>query len=65
VEGIGPSTFDCAKGSLWAESLGPSFDEGGVSLTGDVEESRSLEPDESFVRFFLRKLPRLGIGTET
>ncbi len=30
------------------------------SLVGDVGESRSFEPDESFVRFFLRK-PRVGI----
>lgn len=32
------------------------------SLMGDVGESRSLEPVESFVRFFLRK-PRVGIGS--
>ena len=31
-----------------------------LSLTGDVGESGSLEPDESFVRFFLRN-PRVGI----
>lgn len=31
-----------------------------LSLIGDVGESRSLEPDESFVRFFFRK-PRDGI----
>ena len=31
------------------------------SLVGDVGESRSREPDESLVRFFLRK-PRVGIG---
>src|SRR5690242_4140402 len=31
-----------------------------VSLMGDVGESRSLEPPESFVRFFLRK-PRVGM----
>jgi hypothetical protein len=28
---------------------------------GEVGESRSLEPFESFVRFFLRK-PRVGMG---
>ena len=32
-----------------------------LSLMGEVGESRSLEPFESFVRFFLRK-PRVGIG---
>lgn len=31
-----------------------------VSLMGDVGESRSLEPPESFVRFFLRN-PRVGM----
>lgn len=31
-----------------------------VSLMGEVGESRSLEPLESFVRFFLRN-PRVGI----
>lgn len=31
-----------------------------VSLIGEVGESRSREPVESFVRFFLRK-PRVGI----
>ena len=31
-----------------------------VSLIGDVGESRSLEPDESFVLFFFKN-PRVGI----
>jgi len=33
---------------------------GALSLTGEVGESRSREPVESFVRFFLRN-PRVGI----
>lgn len=32
-----------------------------VSFVGEAGESRSREPLESFVRFFLRK-PRVGIG---
>lgn len=32
----------------------------GDSLTGDVGESRSFEPDESFVLFFFRN-PNVGI----
>ena len=40
------------------EVVGVMGDE--VSLIGEVGESRSREPVESFVRFFLRK-PRVGI----
>lgn len=65
MEVIDPSGFADASEWLAVESFGseggPSLDEGGVSLTGDVGESRSLDPDESFVRFFLRN-PRFGIG---
>ena len=32
----------------------------GLSLTGDVGELGSFEPDESFVLFFFRK-PRVGM----
>jgi len=64
VEVIGPSVTEvtaesCDGGGFDSESV--PLDEGGVSLTGEVGESRSLEPDESFVRFFLRN-PRLGMG---
>ena len=66
-EFIGPSVDVCEE---MAESCGGSFDtesvpldEGGVSLTGEIGESRFAEPDESFVRFFLRN-PRLGMGGE-
>lgn len=34
-----------------------------VSLTGEVGESRSREPAESFVLFFFKNDPRVGIRT--
>ena len=33
----------------------------GESLMGDIEDAKSLESDESFVRFFFRK-PNVGMG---
>ena len=56
--GAGPSLPEHAGAFLQAE-LGVSGDV--VSLTGEVGLSRSFEPVESFVRFFLRN-PRVGIG---
>ena len=67
MEVIGPSvevteaTAESCGGSGFDSESVP-LDEGGVSLMGEMGESRSLEPDESFVRFFLRNPPRLGMG---
>lgn len=36
-----------------------------VSLTGDLGVGSSRPPAESFVFFFLRRLPKVGIGAET
>jgi hypothetical protein len=35
-----------------------------VSLTGDLDVGSSRPPVESFVFFFLRRLPKFGIGAE-
>ncbi len=35
-----------------------------VSLVGEVGEFGSFGPDDSFVRFFLRNPPRVGIRSE-
>ena len=49
-----------SSGSAVLEWLLIGESAGGTVLTGLAGESKSLEPDESFVRFFLRK-PRPGI----
>ena len=63
MEFIGPSvdvTEAMAESCGGFDSESVPLDEGGVSLTGDVGESRSLEPDDSFVRFFLRNPSGMG-----
>jgi hypothetical protein len=70
LDGALEASMDCEVAESWAADGLPVENEpevlevgreGEESLTGEVGESRSREPEESFVLFFFKNDPRVGI----